>query len=152
MSESDKSRVSPELKTYLGALHDIIASYHTRLSEVTSPKVANQFLATMSDSAIHQLGLDQSDSMEDLRQFVTKLGMKLTIVPNQSGSTCTIECPFANQVLPVLTSKTPICPITILALGAARTKQKGLTVTKMTLNEKGSETVIRKPDELNLSS
>jgi len=126
----------------MAALHDIIAAYHERLSQVTSPQVANQFLATMSDLAMHHLGFDkQDDPMENAKKLMAMFGMKLTTVTVNDQAEFKIECPFAERVHPLIVSKNPVCPITILVLGAMRVTRRGFVPRKMMLNEKGSNSV-----------
>jgi hypothetical protein len=143
-AKSDGLELSPELSLYLAALHDIISAYHQRLSEVTSPQVANQFLGNISDIAMRHLGFDKDkDSAEEnARKMMATLGMKLETVKTGQNIDCKIECPFAEKVHPLLVSKNPICPITILVLGAVRLTDRGALATQITLNEKGTDAII----------
>jgi len=145
----DETGISAEFLTFLAMLHDIISTYHTRLCEVTSPRVANQFLAGIADKAILDLRLDNDDfsSIENVKKWLNRMGIKLTTVNIGEGTECKIECPFATQVHPLLVSKNPICPIAIIVLGVTRSTRKGEIASMKTLTEKGSETVIRRPDE-----
>lgn len=140
----DGQEPSPELLLYLAALHDIISAYHQRLAEVTSPQVANQFLGNISDIAMSHLGLDKDkdSEIESARKMMAKLGMKLEMVKVGENTACKIECPFASKVHPLIVSKNPICPITILVLGAVRMTQGGVLITRMTLTDKGTDATI----------
>jgi hypothetical protein len=145
-SGDETSDLSPPLQTYLAALHDIISAYHQRLTEITSPQVANQFLGNMSDLAMKHLGFDigKSTPIESAQILMGNLGMKLDIVKVGDKFDCKLECPFAKQVHPHLASEHSICPVTILVLGALRVNERHLIPTKISLTETGTRTVIEK--------
>jgi len=139
------SSLSPELSLYIAALHDIISAYHTRLSSVASPKVANQFLANIADMAMHYLGYDKNPAaaMEKVKELMAKLGMEFTTVKVGGGFDCRIGCPFAEKVHPHLAAQYQICPTTLLVLGAIRLEDKNALPTKVTLTETGTVASIR---------
>jgi hypothetical protein len=130
----------------MAALHDIIAAYHNRLAEVTSPQVATAFLANMSDLAMKHLGFDKGDKtpLENTKSLLESLGMKLEIVKVGEELDFDLQCPFAKQVHPLIASKSPICPVTILILGAVRVKDRNSIPSSIRLNETGTHSVIEK--------
>jgi hypothetical protein len=98
----------------------------------------------MSDRAMLHLGFDREGKpVENAKALMARLGMKLELVKASEGFDCKIECPFADQVHPLMVSKNPICPIMILVLGAVRVNQRNAVPTKITLLEKGTVGSIR---------
>jgi hypothetical protein len=145
MAKATNPNLSDELTLYLAAMHDVIAAYHQHLSEVTSPRVANQFLANVSDMSMKYVE-GRDSAMDAVKKRLMELGVNLTMRQMsediRSEIQCEIECPFASKVHPLIVSKAPICPIAIAVLGAVRTKQSGALATKLELNEKGTRAVI----------
>jgi hypothetical protein len=62
---------------YLAALHDVIAAYHQRLSDVTSPRVANQFLANVADMSMKYVQ-GQDSAMDAVEKRLAESGANLT--------------------------------------------------------------------------
>jgi hypothetical protein len=90
------------------------------------------------------LGFDKGkdSTITNAKKMMAKLGMKLEMVEVGQSTDCKIECPFASKVHPLIVSKNPICPITILVLGAVRMTQGGVLATRITLTEKGTDAII----------
>jgi hypothetical protein len=141
MAKATNSDLSSEHILYLAALHDVVAAYHQRLSEVTSPRVANQFLANVADMSMKYVQ-SQDSVMNAVEERIRALGANLNVRETGEGIECDIECPFASKVHPRIMSKAPICPFAVAVLGAVRTKQSGALATKLELNEKGTRAII----------
>ena len=136
-----KTEIAPELEDYLAALHEIVAAYHQRLTEVTSSKVANQLLANISDMVTKRLssGEEPGMGMRVVKDLMGKLGLELETVNVGDYVICKVSCPFASKIHPHLTTPNPVCPISILVLGAMRQTNKTQQITKTTFTETGSE-------------
>jgi hypothetical protein len=141
MAEATDLDLSSELALYVAALHDVVAAYHQRLSEVTSPRVASQFLANVADMSMKYVE-GEGVAMDAVKKRLTELGANLRMRTVNEGIECEIECPFASKVHPQIMSKIPVCPITVAVLGAVRTKQNGALPSKLELNEKGTHMTI----------
>jgi len=139
---SEKTDLCPEMRVFVTGLHGVIAAYHHRLAQVTSQEVADQFLATMSDLAIKYQALDDGDArpMDNARNLLEKLGMKLSIIGVGEKIEANLQCPLAAQIHPQLASKAvPFCPTMVMVLGALRTDHRNFIVSKTTVTETGCQ-------------
>jgi len=141
MSENHQT-IPDEFMQYVAFLHDVIAAYHARLSEVTSPRVADHVLASMADKEAGYLGLDKIESpTQHVENFLRKLGMKFQTSKAGEQTTTKLDCPYASVIHPRLGSAHPICPACIMVLGAERMKDRKLLVS-CKLTPTGSEYTI----------
>jgi len=135
--------ISTELNTYLAFLHDVIAAYHERLSETTSPKVASLFLASIADKESRNLGLDkEANPKKNVERLLENLGMKYESVKIGETTVDKLVCPFANVVHQRISATHPICPISVLALAAERIPGKRMVIASNQLTDTGAEYTI----------
>lgn len=140
------SRVCDEAVAYMLAMHEMVAAYHQRLGEVTSPRVATQFLGNVADMTIRSFGVSKEDTssqaMEKVKSIAAELGVNIKTFNVGNDMSCQVTCSFAPIIHPKLMSKNPICPILVLTLGAARKKHRDATIPSLTLAVNGSQCTI----------
>jgi hypothetical protein len=136
-------QISDELTNYIAFLHDVVSAYHERLSEVTSAQVATEFLANIADKEVRYLKLDkQADRGFVIDSLLNRMGIHYKLEKTGEMTTISLSCPYASTVHPRINSTHPICPISILALGAERINDTRLIVTQNHLTRSGAEYTI----------
>ena len=137
------SVVSPELSEYLAFLHDVIAAYHERLSEATSPEVARQVMAGIADKEARYLGINRDANPQDfVSKFIERIGMRYRTFKVGDQDVNELECPYASIVHPRIRVSYPVCPVSILALGAARLANRNLLIASNHLTKTGAKYTI----------
>jgi hypothetical protein len=132
--------IPDEMISYIGFLHDVIAAYHERLSLAASPKVAGQFLVSIADKEIRALGLDKgADPKQMLDSMLRNLGMKYQTFKVGDQVVSKLECPHATAVHPRISAMHPICPVSILALGTERIRNKTMVIASNHLTRNGAQ-------------
>lgn len=149
MTENIPSLHPPEnwrdFVAYTAALHDIIAAYHQRLAEVTSPKVAAHLFANVSDKAMavamQRLGITEEGehTEQKLKEFMSRLGLTFGITKVGDTWNCRFDCPFAEMIHPLITAKNPMCPVSAFILGLARKHDRTAIMSSIELTETGAE-------------
>jgi hypothetical protein len=138
--------LAPEIKEYLVILHEVIASYHERLVEVTSEKVANQLLGNVADKIAAKLELENKLSpIEAVGNLLHAIGMKTEVVKIGEQHATKLTCPLAQTIHPPLIKacKHHVCPAAIIALGAHRMADRTLQVANVRLTADGTNYTIR---------
>ena len=127
----------------MAVLHEIIAAGNGRLAAALSPQVASEFAGIVATETIRHLGFekDANGGMESVRKLMHDLGMKLSMKKVGEYVDCTVDCPFAKQIHPLLSDKS-ICPIALLILGAERSKRDGVLFDKLSLTDDGVRVTI----------
>jgi hypothetical protein len=132
--------MSTELATYVGFLHDVIAAYHERLTEATSPQIAAHFLTFIADKEIRHLKLDNDPNPKKTIEYIIQsMGMKYQSIRVGEQTVSKLDCPYASVVHPRMSATNPICPVAILNLAAERVTNKRITMTKNQLTLEGAE-------------
>lgn len=139
--------VPSEFVRYIAFMHDAIACYHQRLTQVVSPKVANLFLAQIADRAAVQLGLSkEADPKRAADAFLEALGMRFKTLKVGEKTVTHIACPYAAIVHPKLAGTTHLCPASIIELGAERLSDNSKLIVEYYIDHGGSHYTIASSD------
>jgi len=127
----------------MAVLHEIIAAGNARLSAALSPQVASEFAGIVATETLRHLGFDKEPDggFASVKKMMDDLGMKLAMNRIGEELQCSITCPFAKEIHPLLANKT-VCPIAILMLGVERSKRDGVLIDKLLLTDDGADAVI----------
>ena len=110
-----------------------------------SPKVAETFRDAVSDSIINKLGLTVQQA-GNLQGILLKWGIKSETQSVEGKVSCQLECPYANEIHPLLRAEHPVCPMSFMALGVIRSGgDREFRILENSLKNNGANLSIGKP-------
>jgi len=107
---------------YLAFLHDELSENQSRLRQILGESQSKAIFSWNSDGLIRTIppGRDSSNSLDGIVQKLRGWGMKVTYRQKGRAVEFEIDCPYADQIHPLLASKEPRCPLGEYILGAVR--------------------------------